>query len=195
MKNTILLPLLLVLCSSLMAQNLTITQGGKEKTFKKDSYFEIYVNDSKTQVDSCCGNTFLYGKIVDTDKDSITMSLFEYKTKSKENGESFQTERYIDAGDFRYKFAPEDMTNLIKYKSKEGKGIKQGFRNIGGLMLFTGLTTGAVSFLADKDGGRNKILLVSAVQLGMSFTFIKMGNRKGYKMNKESSEETWKVKL
>jgi len=197
MKNTSLLFLfLLVFCGNLTAQSLTITQGNKEKTFKKDSFFEIYLNDSsKTQIDPCCGNTSVFGKIVEVKNDSITMNLFEHKTNSKENGESFQTERYINAGNFRYTFAADDMINLMRYKSKEAKKKKRGFRNAGGLILFTGLTTGVVSFLADKDGGRNKVLLASAVQLGMSFTFIKMGNRKHYNMKKDRTKDVWRVKM
>ena len=195
MKNTILFLLLFIFCGNLAAQNLTITQGNKEKSFKAGSLFEIQLEHPESKQDACCDLIFLSGQIVEIAKDSITMSLAEYNTQLTTNGEKVRTIRFIEAADLSYKFASADMVNFRNFKSVAVKKKKKNRQNFGGVLFLTGATTGLVSLLVDKGEGRNKILLASAIQIGGSFTLFAIGSSRKYDFKEDEPVDNWKVRF
>ena len=136
---------------TIFAQGLTITDGFKDKTFKKGSIFHVYMTSDEIPYDSKILNwSEATGEIHQTTRDSFSMILSTYINHSSVDFLDIKETITSEVGKNYGVFPQSDIISLKYYSSYKRKKRKRNLNGIGVLLAFTGMVTSMNAFLVPK---------------------------------------------
>lgn len=164
----ILLTLSSILISfSLDAQKITLTKGKKTKRINSDQLFEMaFVNGEKANTKHC-DQIVLLGLIEKITEDSIwtisnVVNIYDCQEVSKK-----QLTHTFKEYSYQKKFAKKDCIYISPRKSCSAMKKNGTIRTTAGILSLTGILTFAHSFFVDDKENREKIWLISSIELGV----------------------------
>ncbi len=195
MKKIFLLFFLSFICLNLPAQNLTLTNGIKEKTFKPGGFYSLKIAMGDIQKgERCCEFINVTGHLATVTSDSVHMLLSSYHYKNLKEESGVENKRIFSNGNFApYNFAKQDISILLHYNKQKNLTRKKLLGSSGGLLLFTGLTTALNMFVVTKRNGRADLFKSASIQAGAGAVFLIIGNSKKYRF-KGQGNNLWHIK-
>ncbi|KAA3625590.1 MAG: hypothetical protein DWQ02_21515 [Bacteroidetes bacterium] len=190
MNRIILLGLMLCIGVVTFAQDLTITNGEKEKTFSGSDYFWFRLED-KQYAETKKGYYEFIGHIANVVEDSITIELKEFHSHFPANGSIGWHDVQEVQMPQTFTFASQDIYSLVRYKSEKAKKRERKLANFAGVLLITGVGTWANVLWAPDKSARKALWISGAVQIGAGFTIGLSTNSRRYEFK---DGETWRVK-
>lgn len=182
----------LILCTSVFAQGLTITNGLKDKSFKDNSIYAINISKCKPENGKLTSRKKMVGKIIFIGRDSISMHLKSFNSYLRTD--DYHLSKEINAIDnINYgSFAINDIINLQNYPSYKGYRWKNTLSVVGGMLMFTGVITAANVFVVPEKKSKNALLISGLVQFGIGATLAIGSNNKTY--NFKCDDDFWEIK-
>jgi len=191
--NKRLTPIFLCLVSlNCFSQELRLSKGTDEKTFKKGSIFEIVISENNHSDDKVsCKSAELIGKIISISQDSLTLQLSTYKSNKIVENVEIEDVFQSKTGTIEATIAQREIIYLRNYKTLKHKKKKAGLA-VGGLFLFTGAVTALNAFVVNDRNSKNNLLISGGAQFGLGVGFLIASNSKKYCLS--NCEETWTIK-
>ncbi len=197
MMNKIIITLLLSFLSlSIFGQELKISNGKTQKSFKADAPLEVIITDTNTIYKNgyCCNNyTELQGTITAIEKDSIVFLVNNLQNFRSMNeayiGDYYQTPE--NSTGINTKVAISNIKSIRKYKSLKSKKRKGTLTGLAGLSVSIGLITSLNALLVKDKKNRRNILILGAAQVGLGITFGSLSHAKNYDFR--AKENPWVI--
>jgi hypothetical protein len=183
---------MLFLATSIQSQSLTLTREDKQIQFREGHLYEAVLSEYQDPDDDCnCRYSTVLGKIVSVDADSITFLANRIQHRNLTGDIQVENRLTYLNQKTHATFPREDLLYLKHFKSLKSKKTREGFTNVGGLLILTGIATSLSALAAPEKKSRQHVALAGGAQVGLGIVFAVVNGTKKYYIG--NADPLWQI--